>query len=204
MELAQQFFEQVRQVGQLWMPFSLALIIAGIAIWKFAGHHHSGAIATLEHRLRLKDDMIEYERIKNAHQRPASLAATHADGSRSALITEPAAVMGPRDFVPESVTFASLMALRSRSPGIAGDRLVALYIGKWIKVEGELFESELLHEAALLSILPGQLGQPHISLYFHRDTEGLDVLGRGEMVTAIGKITGIASTGLVMVECELV
>jgi hypothetical protein len=205
MELVQQFFQQVGLLRHLWMPFSLALVIVGIVIWKFAGHHHSGAIATLEHRLRLKDDMIEYERNKNAHQHDVPLSAPRGDMEPFApVIMQSAVIMGPREFVPENVTFASLMALRSKSSGIAGDKLVASYIGKWIKVEGDLFESELLPQSALLSILPGKLGQPHISLYFARETDGLEVIGRGDMVTAIGRITHIASTGLVMVDCELI
>ena len=205
MELLSNLLSQMGQLHSVWMPFVVAAAIIGVVVWKVAEAHFSGRIATLEQRILLKDDVIVDLQRERAVKAESTLALPTLKGASYAdeLDELDFPADEPRIYLPENVTFQSLMTLRKSASGIQADKLVASYRGKWLSVSGRLTDSELTRDGACLSVAPEESPfAPHISLYFSREPDGLELINKGEMVSAVGKIAHIVDSGIVMTNCE--
>lgn len=193
------------------MPFGIAVVIVGLAIWRIAGWRHAATIDTLKHRLQLRDDQIaEFQRRPPGPSEPTatpghSLKEPHEAAPLSVQSTE-------RAFVGKSVTPHFLMELCQNKTGVQADSTVGIYVGKWMQVSGAIVdvEREGLSIQVTLAISPNPETAEHggqrilIGLLFTAHTAHLEALQPGDPLTSVGKIKRIKADTLNLNECEFV
>jgi hypothetical protein len=202
-QLVSSIGHQFAVILQAPVPFIVAVLIATFAIWKVLSWRYDTII---EH---LREQVAHLEKkLTGSGSKPSkrATAAAKQEPVLPALVNSGPRKPEPRVFLPDHVTFQSLIELRGGLTGIQGDKITAPYKGKWMRVSGTVFGSGTSGEEAYINIHPviPIARSPHIGLYFDADTDGIEAFANGDTITAIGKIAAIIGPGMVLRECELV
>jgi len=88
---------------------------------------------------------------------------------------------------------------------IQGDRIAAAYIGKWLRVSGVVRNVFPNRSGANVAILPPATKESLITmLIFKQGVEELEILHKGDVIEAIGRIARINSADITLDDCELI
>ncbi|SRR6266851_4049921 len=99
-----------------------------------------------------------------------------------------------------------LMGLYQGTTKIRADRLAAIYVGKWLRVSGSVYNvgSSLGVQIVVVLQEEGQ-EEPRLFLVFNESwAERLELLHPKQEIKALGKIERISSTTIDFRECELI
>jgi hypothetical protein len=88
-----------------------------------------------------------------------------------------------------------------------GNRMVQPYLGKWMKVSGEVTDTN--HVPGQFSRISfgrfGRLGECSFTMFFEEKwSEHVSILNAGETVTVLGQLKSVEQTHIVLDPCELV
>jgi hypothetical protein len=112
----------------------------------------------------------------------------------------------PRLFVGDNVTPKSLTAFYEGKTQLEGDRAVAPFKGKWIKISAQIKDigSSTIGTGSLM-ITASDESPMSVLMVFSREWDTrLSILGRGDRITVIGMIRAIGVLVVILDECELV
>jgi hypothetical protein len=125
-------------------------------------------------------------------------------GTMSPAPARPTPAASVRDFLPAGVTPAFLSGLRKDRTGVAGDRLVAPYLGKWISVSSTV--RDVSENMGLVRVELGDLMSPpiYIADFDPAKRARLELIPLGTQAKVIGRITTIGAVTLFLEDCELV
>lgn len=109
----------------------------------------------------------------------------------------------PKDKLFVDVDPTYLMAFYENRTSVQGDQLAQNYIGKWIKISGNVGNASAKWGSIIATVrLPG-IG--HILLCFDpKWKERVSLLMSGQNVTAIGEIMQVAEDSITLEHCELI
>lgn len=176
------------------------LVLSWIAVSRMKAHQ----IGNLESRIAFRDDEItdlkrKLNRAPKVRQSAESTTAKPLEAVTAKVRTPPA----ERVFVPANTTPESLSKMIRGLNAIQAQELTEPYAGKWIKTSGKVLQSGISSNEVYFSIEPSYV-DGHISAYFTKETEGLEIISNGDIITLIGEIEQVTSTGLILLDCEIV
>jgi hypothetical protein len=196
--------QQFMTVWQAPIPFILVVAIVALAIWRAMEWRYRGTIERLA-------DEVDYLRRKLEHAEPPAVAeAELIKQKRLAQKEERLAAPKERVFVPDNVTPRYLTDFWRENTKLQAERVTGHFNGKWIKVMGKLHDVEKRSEFYYVNIQQDQqldkntIAHDQILLVFRDHIEGLEMLQRGSVISAVGWIQGIDNHGLTLEDCELV
>lgn len=195
--------QQFGLLGNVWQPFLLCLSAAGYAIWYALDWRYGGKIERLEN---------EIENLKSS-KRPGSIEVIEPL-SRLALVEKdetavPAAMETSRNFLPSRVNCAFLMSETAGKTALQAKRILAPYIGGWMRVEGVVSGvSSSSDKSATISMLikmsdPGFEKWSMLHLFIENPGPELEFLHYGDSLTAIGKLSGVDPLGVSISSAEI-
>jgi hypothetical protein len=171
-----------RLVGWL-MPSILAvcLLLAGVLHLVAARTRHEPAPARTE----------VPEKVRMPATSPPALAAQNSEG---------------RIFVGPDITPQFLVSLLSGHTEVQAERLLDIYVGKWIKVSGDVSHvGKFEHGHSTVMFTSQRLEVPSIIMHFGGAwTERLSVLRLGNKINVIGRIDLVQELRIFLDDCELV
>jgi hypothetical protein len=107
-----------------------------------------------------------------------------------------------RIFVGKTVTIGFLQDIYRKNTEIQGDKLAADYIGKWMRVSGEVRGVKSTEEGMRLTMIPSK--NELVSLEFRKKwNDQVSILPLGEKIIVIGRIQEIKSLWVMLEECEV-
>jgi hypothetical protein len=153
-----------------------------------------------------------FPRKQVVHTLPApARALSEVKDPKQSLVSSPPTFIGGREFVGGTITPEYLVGLFEGHTSIQAKSLIEPFIGKWMRVSGELDEvtpSSSPH-FAILTLVGRGMGGPGraagIFMYFQTAewVDRLRTLRRGDKLTVIGKIEDVISVRLTLASCEL-
>jgi hypothetical protein len=205
------------QLEQEWQTVSGApfltiavVIVIGFALW---------AILHFLYRHRIEGMKEEIERLRARGQAPPAKAdpspplsaplARPAAKREKAKVENKAAELPPqpddRIFVGDNVTAGFLMALYEGVTKMQGDRRAGAYIGKWMRISGEVKNVYPSHESGSVAVkVPDVPPITAVMLIFHGADEQLEILHQKDAIDAVGKIYDISNMHIQLEDCEFV
>lgn len=216
MDLLDRLVAQLSAVQTVWLPFLLALIIVGIGMWRAMGWRYGATIETLEHRLKLRDDEIARQNPQPAL--PTPLVPASAPGKADERLPSATTREVSREtaqgrvFLGKSMTPKALMEICRNKTRMQAKKAVEVYVGKWMKIAGTVSnitdnESWITVHLETVKLTNETMGDWYtmatIALYFRGQREHLEVLQKGDMITAIGEIETITQESIGLEKCEL-
>jgi hypothetical protein len=190
-------------------------------IWNAPGPFLLAAVV-LTSRLRLRDDEIEAQKraqgATGASSKPVApkrkstktdpLVATSQAGGSFKPDPMP---LSDRTYVPPSVTPLSLMtSYRAQQTGYEADKVVEIYIGKWINLDGKVDDLRGGSSYITLYLETEPIGEGGwysmalISCSFQGVPDEVTVLRRGDPVRLRGQIVSVGRSVVNLDHCELV
>jgi hypothetical protein len=107
---------------------------------------------------------------------------------------------GRRVFLADSVTPKFLTSIYAGRTSVQADKAVEIYIGKWMKVSGSIYNVASRGPRRRQIHLNTK---PAVFLTFHGREAQTDVLHKGDIIHAQGKIEGIHGEIISLGRCEL-
>lgn len=94
-----------------------------------------------------------------------------------------------------------LMKLCEGHTSIQAQKSVELYIGKWIRVSGTVFNAT--EHSAFFSVYLMYKENKYISAYFRKKDDRVSVLRPGDQITVMGEIETVTESNVGLEKCEL-
>jgi hypothetical protein len=216
-----EFLDQVRAVGDVWMPFVLALAALAFMMWKAFEWRYRGIIEQLREdrdywkgmaarSVGVDADVVKQKRLAAKEERVAAATKKAPEAPRPQSTMPSYSEMalekyGEDVLLPDSVTPAFLFGLCEGKTDIQCEGAVAIYMGKRLKVSGRLFAASRVGSSTTVSIYPDKMDHAHtIYMIFEADHAPISVMREGDKVNATGRITELYSSGMKLADCRLV
>jgi len=213
-ELLDRFLAQMELLQSVWMPVALMLAVVAIFIWRAMEWRYSATVEGLEHRLKLRDDTIAYYEKKGvALVTPTSSPEIPLQQSQRKAANPPppppSTANAERIFVGDTITAQYLGSIYTGKTHIQADKVAEAFKGMWTKIEGSVFVVTALDAfktsmTLRIADFEDTEGPKWAYLVFPADRERLEILKKGDRITAIGKIRAFDNTELNLHDCELV
>jgi hypothetical protein len=210
--LARSIGNQFVAVWSAPIPFVACLLLASYVIWKIIQWQYGVRITNLTSQLELY-------REANAVSAASSMATTREETATLPEAGPPSAPNAPpsppppksgageRVFVDQGITLRMLRALVSTGTSAAGTAAAKPYLGKWMRLSGEVENVlEGVSGALVVTIRDDEksaLTLPNNNLFFPADNERIRHLKVGEAIKATGKLYGADRLALTFLDCEL-
>ena len=197
----------------LHVSFWLAVFAVGFVIWRAMQWRYAGIIERLRDE---RDSMIRRETAKAAQvqmprtpRRPTQYAQPEEEAGRA-----PAESHSPKFFVGEGTTPTFLKSLYLNNTTAQGERIVEPYVGKWMKVRGPVYDVQANADGSVNVNVdysdPSDADRPLfervtiVLLIFKNFEERLQIIHKGDVITANGKIAKVGRSSVILDHCELV
>jgi hypothetical protein len=112
-----------------------------------------------------------------------------------------------RLFIPPSVTPLYLMEFFEGNTDAQGQRSVADYVGKWMRVEGAVSNVQVFDTSAAVTCYLEKAGSVlaiSIGMWFpEKSKESVKFLGRGDEIAVVGRIARLGRLEIELRDCEL-
>jgi len=202
------------------LPVVVLVLAVGFLIWKVLEWRHGGINARLkDERDNLEKQLGELREQANKHPPvPAPEAKTNGLSISEKSKLGPKTVVFAtekknseaerRTFLPEHVTVHFLAEQRRGKTDVQADAALSIYIGKWMRITGPVFNVTSNPSFATISLSqqgskPEAIFGEGVHCRFPRHLEQLAVIHRDQMITIVGKIQAIDARGVDLQECEL-
>ena len=111
----------------------------------------------------------------------------------------------PEERIIVDIPPADLTKLYHLYTGVQAEKLIAIYIGKWMRVAGPFGEADSFGSFIQVMFKPPQYGIQYFYMYFGMEwAERLSVLQRGTIINVLGRIRAVEGSGFHLEACELV
>lgn len=101
-----------------------------------------------------------------------------------------------RIFLADNVTIGFLISLCEGKTTVQAHRATAPYAGKWYRYTGSIDDVSTYHNTTVIRFDPDRTDI--LSVMIEGDTPLADILHIGDVITVIGRIKMIASTGIIL------
>jgi len=149
----------------------------------------------------VKDYLEKESGLRSNAIAPSVAPKIPVENSRTTPALAPQNVAG-RDYVPTDVTPKFLCSLVEGQTSMLAQKIVEVYIGKWMMVSGTVFNT---HERTLSVgvTLDSDDGKLVYLTFENTWLEQISVLRKGNRISVVGKISEIEHPGVSMESCEI-
>ncbi len=206
-DLLDRFLAQVGLLQTVWMPFLLlwlaGVIGTGVVIRRAMEWRYGGTIERLKDECEALRKQAKAKRPGKATPVPAAPAA-----AIPAIYAEPEPeIIDPEDrlFVGKSITAESLIDLHRGHTDAQARKLIAPFIGQWIKVVTSVHNVYPLDGANHVCGNVSELPSRTVWLKFSKsEFPRVETLTLGEKISVVGRIKNVGKFDLDLTMCEFV
>lgn len=213
MDLLDRFLTQVSTLQSVWMPFLVMMGLGIIATWRIMEWRYRGVIEGQDHRIKLRDDTIAH--LERAPRPPEPDALAVPPPSEAQEVPAQFALMDfpddPRKDVvaPEDRIFITnrsvhdLITTLEGKTSVQEEAIARPFIGKWVEISMSVKNViQRDDDTVVMFTLPDRF-LTMIWLHFQGDRDRLEIVEIGDMLSAVGRISELSSTGMRLYGCEM-
>lgn len=201
-----------RQFAVIWqapIPFLVAVIFVGFAIWRAMEWRYSARIERLVDDVAWAKGQLERSAPSHTPPRPSSTGAIEISPKYDAEPQIEATAERERVFLPDNITLLKLSDMRVGSTSIQSDRLLISYYGQWLHFEGTVTKAGVEAAEIYLNL---RVGEPsslraemsrQVTVWFKTASVKLEAVQNGDFVSGVGKLEQVSGFGITLIECEM-
>ena len=116
-------------------------------------------------------------------------------------LAEPSVTAEGRIFIDRPIQ--SLVEPYEKYTEAEADRLMSVYLGKWLKVRGEVYQVDKLRISSCHDVIV-KIGSVIVTLMFETAwEERVVMLRKGQPIAAIGRLSRVGASHLILEDCEV-
>ena len=196
---------QIGVVANAPIPFAACLLIAAYFIWKYNQHNFATRLANAQST----NDFLREKLNRFEASDAIAIASVQIEQEVAAPATQltsqhrTARVKPKKEYLREGITLEYLMGVYEGRTAIQAKAMLADQIGKWVLVDGSVFQVKELSQGSLL-VAMRLADYGLIFCTFEGPNPDVHRLSIGDKVSIDGQLDEISQTQIMLNDCSLV